>query len=141
MRFFLTIIWFLISWISSAQVDSAGLKNAMQRLDKALLQKDSAELSVLFHDKLSFGHSNGWTQAKTDVWNDFASGKLAYKKIENSNSTIAAIDKKWATVRMNVVAEGRVSDKEFVLNLHVLQVWTKTKKGWKLLARQSAKIN
>ena len=76
-----------------------------------------------------------------DAWNDLASNKLVYKRIDNSYTTIAAIDKKWATVRMNIAAEGKVNDKEFVLSLHVLQVWMKTKRGWKLLARQSTKIN
>jgi len=141
MRFSFTIIWLFTSLISVAQADSVGLRNAMQRLDKALLQKDSVELSVLLHNKLSFGHSNGWAQSKKDVWADFASGKLAYKKMGNAGSAIVAIDKKWATVRTNTQAEGKVNDKEFSLNLHVLQVWMKTKKGWQLFARQSAKIN
>lgn len=140
MRFILTILLFFISFIAVAQVDSAGLKNAIQKLDKALMERDSAVLSAVLHKDLSYGHSNGWVQTKNDLWNDFVSGKLVYKKIENSSITITAINKNWATVRTNTSAEGTVNDKGFNLTLHVLQVWMKTNKGWQLMARQSAKL-
>ena len=141
MRICITIILLFTSLILVAQVDSVGLKEAMRTLDKALMEKDSIALSKLLHNNVSFGHSNGWVQIGKEVWNDLASGKLLYKRIDNSYTTIAAIDKKWATVRMNIAAEGKVNDKDFVLSLHVLQVWMKTKRGWKLLARQSTKSN
>ena len=141
MRFLLTITGLFTGLMGMAQVDSVGLKETMQKLDKALLQKDSVVLFSVLHKEVSFGHSNGWVQTKTGMWNDFATGKLIYRKIEHSNTTIAAINKKWATVRTNTVAEGKVNDKDFNLNLHVLQVWMKTKKGWQIVARQSAKIN
>lgn len=140
MRFFLTILLFFTSLIVAAQIDSAGLKNAMVRLDKALLEKDSLVLSELLHKDISYGHSNGWVQTKKDLWNDFASGKLVYKKIANNSTTIAAINKKWGTVRTNTAVEGSVNDKGFNMTLHVLQVWMKAKKGWQLFARQSAKL-
>ncbi len=141
MRFFLTIILLFTSWIVVAQVDSVELKDAMQKLDKALLEKDSLVLSAVLHKEVRYGHSNGWVQSKKDVWNDFVSGKLIYNRIENNSSVIAAISKKWATVRMNTAAEGAVNGKSFNMTLHVLQVWMKTKKGWQLVARQSAKLN
>lgn len=141
MRFFLTIVLFFTSLIVVAQVDSVELKNAMQRLDKALLEKDSLILVAVLHKNVSYGHSNGWIQAKTDLWNDFASGRLIYNKIKNRSTAIAAINKKWATVRTNTEVEGRVNEKSFNMVLHVLQVWMKTKKGWQLVARQSAKLN
>lgn len=140
MRFFLTIGLLFTSLVVIAQVDSVELKNAMQKLNKALLEKDSLILATVLHKEVSYGHSNGWVQSKKDVWNDFVSGKLIYNKIENNNSAIAAISKKWATVRTNTVVEGAVNGKSFNMTLHVLQVWMKTKKGWQLFARQSAKL-
>lgn len=139
--FFLTIALLFTSLIVIAQADSVELENAMRKLDKALLEKDSLVLAEVLYKEVSYGHSNGWVQTKKDVWDDFVSGKLIYKKITNSSSAIAAIDKKWATVRTNTAVEGKVNDKDFNMTLHVLQVWMKTKKGWQLFARQSAKIN
>lgn len=139
MKVLFTIAFFFTSVVVYAQVDSVGLKDAMQKLDKALLGKDNATLELVLHKDLSYGHSNGWVQSKVDVINDFKSGKLRYNKIENNSLSILNINKKWATVRTNTNAEGVVNNNAFKLTLHVMQVWIKTKKGWQLLARQSAK--
>ena len=125
---------------SFAQIDSIGLKKAMQQLDKALLQKDETVLRSVLHDDLSFGHSNGWIQSKNDILGDFASGKLTYNKFENNGSAIVKISEKYATVKTNTNAEGIVNGTAFKLTLHIMQFWIKTKKGWQLIARQSAKL-
>ena len=125
---------------SFAQVDSAGLKEVMQQLDKALLQKDKNALRSILHKDLSFGHSNGWIQSRNDIMNDFKTGKLVYNKFENNSSAIVSISKKYATVKTNSNAEGAVNGTAFKLTLHVMQFWIKTKKGWQLIARQSAKV-
>ena len=126
---------------SFAQIDSIGLKNAMQQLDKALLQKDETVLRSVLHNDLSFGHSNGWIQSKNDILSDFASGKLTYNKFENNSSAIVTVSKKYATVKSNTNAEGLVNGSAFKLTLHIMQFWIKTKKGWQLIARQSAKLS
>ena len=126
---------------SFAQIDSVGLKNAMQQLDKALLQKDETILNSVLHKDLSYGHSNGWIQSKSDILNDFTSGKLTYSKIENNSSAIIIINKEYATVKTNTNAEGVVNGTAFKLTLHIMQFWIKTKKGWQLIARQSTKLS
>ena len=126
---------------SFAQIDSVGLKNAMQQLDKALLQKDETVLKSVLHQDLSYGHSNGWVQSKSDVLNDFISGKLTYSKIENNSSAIIVITKEYATVKTDTNAEGAVNGTAFNLKLHIMQFWIKTKKGWQLIARQSTKLS
>ena len=135
----LFVLFLLIAKSSFAQIDSIGLKNAMQRLDKALLQKDETVLKSVLHKDVSYGHSNGWIQRKSDILNDFTSGKLTYNKIENNSSAIITISKKYATVKTNTNAEGIVNGTAFNLTLHIMQFWIKTKKGWQLIARQSAK--
>jgi len=137
----LFVLFLLIAKSSFAQIDSVGLKNAMQQLDKALLQKDETVLNSVLHKDLSYGHSNGWIQSKSDILNDFTSGKLTYSKIENNSSAIIVINKEYATVKTNTNAEGVVNGTEFKLTLHIMQFWIKTKKGWQLIARQSTKLS
>lgn len=140
MKKYLPVIVFFVFGVNAfAQVDSVSLKEAMKQLDDALINKKETVLQQLLHKELSFGHSNGWVQTKKEVLDDMNSGKLIYKKIENISAQIVAINKKWATVRINTNAEGTVNGNEFKLSLHVLQVWQKTKKGWQLIARQSTK--
>ena len=136
------VLAFLISGFvnsSFAQIDSVGLKQVMQQLDNALLQKDEKILRIVLHKDASYGHSNGWIQSKDDILNDFTSGKLVYNRIENNSLTIVTISKKYATVKTNTNAEGIVNGTAFKLTLHIMQFWIKTKKGWQLIARQSAK--
>jgi hypothetical protein len=49
---------------SFAQIDSVGLKNAMQQLDKALLQKDETVLKSVLHKDLSYGIQTDGYKAK-----------------------------------------------------------------------------
>jgi hypothetical protein len=135
----LLLLSLVITKSSFTQHDSIGLKAAMQKLDKALLEKDEIVLKRVLHKELSFGHSNGWVQTKNEILNDFKSGKLVYNKFENNSTGIISISKKWATVKTNTNAEGTVNGTAFKLALHIMQVWMNTKKGWQLYARQSAK--
>ena len=137
---FVSLVLFLFN-SSFAQIDSIDLKNAMQQLDKALLQKDEVVLKSILHKEVSYGHSNGWIQSKDDILNDFKSGKLTYNNIQNNSSAIVKISEKYATVKTNTNAEGVVNGTEFKLTLHIMQFWVKTKKGWQLIARQSAKLS
>jgi len=141
MKHLFTICLLFASAISFAQVDSISLKQAMSDLDKALMTKDEKALVQLLHPQVSYGHSNGWVQNKTDIINDLKSGKLIYDKIENTTVNIVAINNNWATVRTSTNATGRSTTiPTFELKLHVLQVWLKTKDGWQLLARQGTKL-
>jgi hypothetical protein len=140
MKSFLTIGLLFINLIVFAQLDSVGLKDAMKKLDKALVEKDFSTLQSLLHNDVSYGHSSGWVENKQDIINDLKSGKLVYNKIDNSSVMIVAINKDWTTVRTITNAEGAVNETAFQLKLHVLQVWIKTKSGWQLIARQSTKL-
>jgi hypothetical protein len=68
-----------------------------------------------------------------------ASGKISYNKIENKDFIWTAA-KDWATVRSTAWIDYVLDGKAGALNLHILQVWIKTNRGWQLLARQSTKI-
>ena len=140
MKFIITTCLLFTTLIAAAQVDSVLLKKTMSSLDQALMNKDEKALTLLLHDDVSFGHSNGWVQTKNDIINDVSGGKLIYNKIENTAVTIVAINSDWATARTNTNAEGSVNGTAFQLKLHILQVWSKGKAGWQLIARQSTKL-
>jgi hypothetical protein len=79
-------------------------------------------------------------ETKEDVIKDLASGKLTYKKITNKDVKWEA-SKDWASMRSTTEIKCVMNGSDLELNLHVLQVWLKTNKGWQLIARQSTKIN
>jgi hypothetical protein len=139
MRVIVTIIFLISGLTGFAQADSVLLKEAMAKLDKALIEKDSIALKQLLHTDAGYGHSNGWVQTKKDVLQDSRTGYLVYKSLTNEQVNIN-VNEKWASARTTTKAAGSRDGKDFDLTLHVLQVWIKTKNGWKLVARQSTKL-
>ena len=137
MKNFIIVVFFFIS--SSTFAQTSFLKDAVVKLDKALIVKDTLTLKQLLHKEVSYGHSNGWVENKTDIIKDLTSGKLTYHKIEIDSLVWKTVDN-WATMRCKTTVEVSVNGTKFNLVMHVLQVWLKTNKGWQLLARQSAKL-
>jgi hypothetical protein len=138
MKLVLSVFLFFVFGIVSAQNSSESLKKTLQTFDKALIEKDSLTLEKLLHAKVSYGHSNGWVENKKDIFSNQRTGYLKYDKIESGEADII-VSKKWASVRTKTHAEGTVNGTGFNIDLNVLQVWIKTKKGWQIVARQAAK--
>ena len=137
MKKYITILFLFISSFSFAQ--TSFLKDAVAKLDKALLAKDTVVLKQLLHKEVTYGHSNGWVETKEDVINDLVTGKLAYHKIENGNENWKT-GANWASRRSETKVEVTLNGTNMSLSLHVLQVWLKTGQGWQLIGRQSAKL-
>jgi hypothetical protein len=137
MKTVLSLLFFLITLTAGAQTEF--LKQAVVKLDVALVKKDTVVLNQVLHNELTYGHSNGWIETKRDVISDLVAGKLVYKKIKTKEQQWKT-GKDWATLRTKTEIEYVMDGKEGSLELHVLQVWLKTNKGWQLLARQSTKM-
>ena len=137
MRKIFLFVLFLTYTVLQAQ-DTTAVKQVVDRFEEALVKKDSATIKKLLHKKALFGHSNGWVQNKDEVIRDMNSGYLLYKKINQQSVTIS-VDKKYAVVKEWMEVTGNKGGTDFTLKLFVLQQWIKTKKGWQLWIRQSAK--
>jgi hypothetical protein len=137
MKLRITILVLFISSFSFGQ--TSFLKDAVSKLDKALMEKDTATLKQLLHKNLTYGHSNGWVETKDDVIKDLGSGKLVYHTIK-SDSITWKTDANWASMRSKTRVEVSLNGNRMELNLHILEVWLKTNKGWQLIARQSTKL-
>lgn len=111
------------------------------RLAKALLERDSVSLNSLLHRDLSYGHSNGWTESKQEVIHDLYNGTLVYQQITPETKPIVRIYDKTGIVRETIKVTVVVEGKTMTLKLQVLQTWIKEGKEWKLLARQSVKVD
>jgi hypothetical protein len=134
----LIILLLFVSSVSFAQ--TSFLKEAVAKLDKALVAKDTVLLKQILHKDISYGHSNAWVEGKEDLMANLYNGKLTYQKIETKDLKWTT-NKDFANVRSTTEIEYLLDGKEGKLKLHVLQVWVKTNKGWQLLARQSTKLN
>lgn len=137
MKQLFVIISLFVSIGSFAQYN---VQENMGFLDEALVKKDTASLNILLHDKLSYGHSNGWIESKQEVIDDLLNGKLSYDKIESKMLSAAQtgdITIVRAESKISYVLDGKAGE----LKLHVMQVWVRIGSQWQLIGRQSAKIN
>lgn len=114
------------------------IKQAVKTLHSALVNNDTVMLEKITENDLTYGHSNGWVQLKTDVIKDASSGVLVYKGYEEDsieikmNKNVAAVR---FTANVDVVMKGTAGK----YRLKVLEVWMKRSGMWRLFARQAVK--
>jgi len=119
--------------------DEAGVNAAVEALTKAMLQADKTELERLVADQLSYGHSSGLVESKSQFVDVIANKKTVYKTITLSEpSTVIAGDN--AIVRHIFSNTTETNGKTASISVGILQVWQKQDSGWRLLARQAFRL-
>jgi hypothetical protein len=136
---FLISLFFVYSVAAVKAQGKAELVKTVTELNEAMEQKDSIVLKKLLHERLGYGHSNGWIESKKELIEDLYNGKLSYKSIKQSAEQFEIVNTT-ATVRSMADIDVLLDGKPMSFKLHVLQVWVWEKKGWKLLGRQSVKM-
>jgi hypothetical protein len=143
---YLLFIWLLllihfISW--SQKIENKPYTTIVENckmLDKALVQRDTLTLNRLLHTGLSFGHSNGWLEKKTDLLRILKTEKVSYLTIDQVGTVVIQYQKKdLLSTRRDLDVTGLLEGKSFDSKLHALEVWIKERGKWQLLARQSVK--
>jgi ketosteroid isomerase-like protein len=112
---------------------------AVEALRKAMIDPDKGTLEKLTLDELSYGHSSGQLQGKTEFVETLTSGKSDFVTIDLSEQTIKIVGHT-AIVRHHLSATTNDGGKPGTVKLSILLVWVKEKGEWKLLARQAVKI-
>ncbi len=105
-----------------------------------LINKNYDSLDWILDNQIKFIHSNGWIQSKQEVINDLKSGKLNYTSIDVNESSVI-IYNQTAVVTGKGNFKGLMPDQsEFNIKLLYTEVYSKSKKRWKLVSRQATKI-
>lgn len=120
---------------------TSSLIKSCNSLDSALIKVKHDQLRSLLHPKLSLGHSNGLIENKSELLEHLQSGYLKYFKIESLDKPEVYTYKKLATVRRYIKVKGELQQTAFEVKLRVLETWLREKSVWRLLNRQSTKVN
>lgn len=138
-------IIFLLSILCTVNISIAQSKNeksvaaAVQGLTKAMIDADRPMLEKYASDKLSYGHSSGVVQNKSEFVEQIASGKSDFVTIDLTGQTIE-VSGKTAVVRHVLSATTNDGGKPGTVKISILLIWQKQNGGWKLLARQAVKL-
>ncbi len=139
MKFFLTLSFLTASVIVLAQTtDEEKLTVTVKEFHQALIKKNTVSINQQTDKALSYGHSNGWVETKTDLIKDLETGYISYQGFKEDSITVL-INGPMANVRF--LADVTATMKGATTNFHlkVLEVWVKKSNRWVMFARQAVK--
>ncbi|SDI49689.1 protein of unknown function [Paraburkholderia steynii] len=105
----------------------------------AMISSDIDRLDILLNDRLSWVHSSGHYDGKTEFLGRMASGKVTYLSIEHSSDARAHGDKTVVVTglaKMRVLADGR----EHELKNRYTNVWVNEGGVWQMVGWQSTPV-
>ena len=125
--------------VYSQSKDEAAVAKVCEELRQAMISADRKVLENLVDEKLSYGHSGGHIDDKSEFVEKLVSGKSDFVTIDITGQTIM-VSGKTAIVRHMLRANTNDGGKPGEVQLRIMLVWQKQKAGWKLLARQAVKM-
>ncbi len=111
---------------------------AVEQMRQLMINPKREGLDQMTDEQLSYGHSSGVIDSKTDFIEKLLSGRSDFVSIELKEQSIK-VSGKVAIVRHALAAKTNDSGNPGEVQLKVLLVWKKKGNGWKLLARQAVK--
>ena len=124
----------------SQEKEGKAVAEAGESFRKAMISAERPTLENWTADNLSYGHSNGRVENKKEFVENIVSGRSDFLTIELTDQTIQ-VTGKTAVVRHVLSATTNDNGKPGTVKLSILLIWQKQKGNWKLLARQSVKVN
>lgn len=135
----LFVILILGNTLSAQSKKVKEVETRVEALRSAMVDGDRSRLENITTSDLSYGHSNGKIESKLEFVESIASGNSNFESIELTNQSINLHDKT-AIVRHDLVGKTHDNGKApGEVKLHILTVWVKEGKDWKLLSRQAVK--
>ncbi len=138
MKKLLVIVLLLNGLFASAQTEEAKLATTLKEFHQSLVKKNTVSINQQTDKALSYGHSNGWVETKSEMISNLETGYLSYNSFKEDSLQVT-VNGNVAHARfignLNVTLKGTTSD----FRLKVLEVWVKKGKRWLLFARQAVK--
>ena len=117
----------------------ARVEIALEKLRLAMISGVREDVEYITDESLSYGHSSGAVENKSEFVEKIASGKSDFLTINNTDQKIS-ITGNVAVVRHQLFATNNDNGKPGEVKLKILLVFKKIGKDWKLLARQAVKL-
>lgn len=138
MRITLIIVLFFISLNVVAQSEEAKLTTTIKAFHADLVKGNTISINQQTDKALSYGHSSGWVETKTDMLKNLETGVMKYNSYKEDS---LAITMNGAMANARFIADLSVTQNGNTSNIHlkVLEVWIKKGKRWMLFARQAVR--
>ena len=123
----------------NSQDEIATIENTVTKLYTAMVDKNKGILEDLTMEKLSYGHSSGKIENKSEYVDGVLNGAFQFISITPIDQTIS-INNDVGVVRHIFKGEGTNNGTPAMVNIGCLLVFQKDNGNWKLLARQAYKL-
>jgi ketosteroid isomerase-like protein len=119
--------------------DEAAVAQAVEAFRNAMRKADRGQFEALTADQLSYGHSAGRVENKSQFIDAATSGQSRWRFITLTDQTTPIVGDN-AIVRHTLTGETERDGKTNPVKIGVLMVWHKQNGDWKLLARQAVRL-
>jgi ketosteroid isomerase-like protein len=126
---------------AASEPESAEVRAALELYKQALIKKDRAAFDKVLHPDLSYGHSSGLIETKTQAIDHVLGSDATWETVNFADTSIRVRrDTAYATGKVEFRQRGK-SGKATVINLVVLHVFVKGpgRTGWQMIARQATR--
>ncbi len=138
MKQLVTLLFLFVVFCCKAQTDEEKLTVTLKEFHQALVKKNTVSISQQTDKTLSYGHSNGWVETKSDMIRDLETGYIVYHSYKEDSMDIV-MNGDMANVRFTADVNATLKGNTSAFHLKVLEVWVKKGKRWLLFARQGVK--
>jgi len=138
MKKFLSLLLLFSFVFANAQTEEEKLTTALKEFHQALVNKNTTSINQQTDKALSYGHSNGWVETKTDVIKDLETGYIVYHSYTEDSLKIT-INESVANARFVADISATMNGNNTNVHIKVLEVWVKKGKRWILFARQGVR--
>ncbi len=139
MKIFLSLLFIVVSSAGFCQVTAEDkLKETLKQFHQDLVKKNTVSINQQTDKALSYGHSNGWVETKTEMIRNLETGYLSYQSFKEDSVGIS-INANVASARFVADISATLNGVPAVFHLKVLEVWVKKGNRWLLFARQAVK--
>src|SRR5436190_16487240 len=139
MRLFFLIALAFVTTGLFGQGEEAKLTMTIKEFHQSLVNKNMTSIDQHTDKALSYGHSNGWVETKTDLVKDLETGYLTYQSFKEDSITVS-MNGTMANVRFLADVTVNMKGTSSSFHLKVLEVWVKKSNRWVLFARQAVKV-
>ena len=140
MKILLTILFFVAAFPGfSQQTIEEKLAQTLKEFHQALVKKNTVSINQQTDKALSYGHSNGWVESKSDMIKNLETGYIVYQSYKEDSVSIM-VNANMANARFIADINGTLNGSPVSFHLKVLEVWAKKGNRWVLFARQALRV-
>jgi hypothetical protein len=120
--------------------EEAALKEMVSKKFTWMINKNYDSLESILHDRVTYIHSNGWSQNKTEMIEDLRSGKLLLEDVQ-IQALAVKIGNQTALVNGQGKFVGAVNGVPFSVDLIFTEGYVKESSTWRLISRLATKVS